>query len=110
MTDTAMRWASAGERAYARKLVRNILSRGWHIGVHDGEERTVHHSRKESEILDALATTEMDELLVTDASGKRVGWFMLIWGNDPDGSELVADCSANDLCESICAEVFGAQE
>ena len=44
----------------------------------------------------------MDELIASDKAGKRLGWFQLIWGNDSDGSELIADCTANDLCTEAC--------
>ena len=103
----AMEYASDGERCYARKLVRNLLSRGLSVSVFDGGEWTVVRSRKEGEILEALATTDMDELIASDDAGARKGWFQLIWGNDPDGSELIADCTNNDLCTRVCDDVAG---
>ena len=103
-----MEYATAGEQAHAKALVRWLLKRGLSVSVNDGEEWTVVRSREESEILPALATTDMDELIAADAAGTRLGWFQLIWGNDPDGSELVADCSANQLCEEACDAIAGA--
>ena len=99
---TAMEYATAGERAHAKALVRYLLGNGLSLSVNDGEEWTVVRSTDEREILNALATTDMDELIAADAAGARLGWFQLIWGNDPDGSELVADCSANELCDAAC--------
>lgn len=101
----AMEYATDGERAYARAIVRDVLSRGLSLSVFDGEEWTVSRSTNAQEILEALATTDMDELIVSDASGARLGWLQLIWGNDPDGSELIADCTNNELCTSICDNV-----
>jgi hypothetical protein len=107
MTTTAMEYASAGERAVARKLVRNLLSRGLSVSVNDGEEWTVVRSRKEHEILGALATTELDELIAAGDAGERKGWFQLIWGNEPSGECLIADHSSNQLCETVWREVTG---
>lgn len=103
----AMEYATDGERWYARKLVRNLLSRGLSVSVNDGEEWTVNRSRKESEILEALATTDTDELIASDDAGARKGWFLLVWGNDPEGDELIADYTANELCEAVWHEVHG---
>lgn len=103
----AMKYATAGERHYARKLVRNLLSRGHYLSVCDGEDWTVVRSRKEEAILMALATTEIDEIIASDAAGTRLGWFQLIWGNAPEGDELIADHSANKLCETVWSEVTG---
>lgn len=102
MTTKAMEYATQGERAHARALVRWLLNRNLSVSVYDGEEWTVHRSTDLPEILNALATTELDELVAADAAGTRKGWFLLVWGNAEDGSELVADCSANELCEEAC--------
>ncbi len=102
-----MQYATAGERHYATKLIRNLLSRGLSVSVFDSEEWTVVRSRKESEILAALATTEIDELIAADPAGARVGWFLLVWGNEESGECLIADHSANQLCETVWNEVTG---
>lgn len=104
---TAMKYAKPGERTVARKLVRTLLGKGLSISVYDSEEWTVKQSTNEAAILYALATTDEDQLLVRDAEGDKVGWFYLIWGNDPDGSELIADHSDNELCNEIYDEVAG---
>lgn len=97
-----------GEELYVRKLVRNILSRGYMISVNDGEEWTLVDSRKEDMIMSSLATTEMDHLKVKDElDGKRVGIFTLVYGNDPEGEEVVCDHTDNRICNRIWREVFG---
>lgn len=104
---TAMEYATTGERFYARKLVRNLLSRGLHLSVNDGEETTVRKSRKESEILEALATTELDFITAHDDNWSRVGTFLLVWGNEESGECLIADHSDNDTCNAVWREVTG---
>lgn len=97
-----------GEEFYVRKLVRNIISRGYSISVNDGEEWTVVHSRREEEIMGALGTTEIDYLRFRDdLDGKTMGTFMLVYGNDPEGEEVVSDHTDNRLCNTIWREVFG---
>ena len=97
-----------GERFYVQKLVRNILSRGLTISVNDGEEWTVVDSRREDKIMPALATTEIDYLRVKDdLDYKTLGTFMLVYGNDPEGEEVVSDHTDNRLCNAIWREVFG---
>ena len=97
-----------GEEHYVRKLVRNILSRGLTISVNDGEDWTVVDSRIEATIMGALATTEIDYLRVKDELDyKTLGTFMLVYGNDPEGEEVVSDHTDNRLCNSIWREVFG---
>lgn len=107
---TAMQHLTAGERFYVTKLVRNILSRGYTISVHDGEEWTVVDSRLEATILDAIGTTEVDTLRMRDPlDGKSMGTFVLVYGNDPDGSEVVCDHTDNHICNTIWKEVFGTR-
>ena len=97
-----------GEEFYVRKLVRNILSRGYTISVNDGEEWTVVDSRGEEIIMAALGTTEMDHIKMKDPLDyKALGIFTMVYGNDPEGEEVVADHTDNRLCNTIWREVFG---
>lgn len=97
-----------GEQFYVRKLVRNILSRGYTISVNDGEEWTVVDSRREDLILPALGTTDMDYIRFTDELDyKNLGTFMLVYGNDPSGEEVISDYTDNRLCNRIWQEVMG---
>ena len=83
----------------ARALVDAILSRGHVITVNDGMFYTVKRSSDRAAILDALAGTEADTLIVRDANGTKLGSFFLVYGNGPD--ELIADYTFNPFCEAM---------
>lgn len=101
------RFAKRGEAEEARRIVRKALAAGYALSVHDGEEATVRGSRDEAKILAALATTDADTVTVhrrdlNNASGwHSVGVLLLVWGNAPDGSELVADHTDNETLRQL---------
>ena len=94
-------YATKGERRMARLIVAEILSRGGVISVNDGAEWPVRGSVSPVEILGALCSTDADTLHWANPTGARVGWLWLVWGNADDGSELIADYSANDETEAV---------
>jgi hypothetical protein len=104
----AMEYATHGEQAHARALVRWLLNRNLSVQVKDEEETLLAPSTDEKAILAELAHSGENFLRAFNQAGDHVGTFYLIWGNDPDGSELVADCSANDLCDEACDAIAGA--
>lgn len=106
MTNSLSQYATAGEARAARKLVKAALARELSVSVNDGEETTVRRSRKYSEIIDALATTGEDYLILYAPTGDRVGTFYLIYGNDDDGSELIADHTDNIVCNSMYHDAY----
>ena len=85
------RATTLGERRVVTRLLAVAFRKGYTVSVFDGEEWTVKSSRSSDEITAALATTGEDTLKVYDKSGFPLGKIYLIWGNDPNGSELVAD-------------------
>lgn len=98
------RFASSGEAAAARRLVRLCLAEGFLLSVNDGEEWTVRQSTDFHEIYNALCTTGADTLSIgTKVDGKyqRQAAFCLVWGNAEDGSELVADYTDNELAARL---------
>lgn len=96
-----------GEEFYARKLVRNILDRGYTISVNDGEEWTVVDSLDEALIMGALGTTGEDVIKMKDPLDyKTLGMFYLVYGNDPNGEEVISDFTDNSLCDTIWREVL----
>lgn len=104
-------YATPAEARVARKLVREALRRGYTVSVKDSFEGdgewVVRRSTSIREICGALATTGGDILRFRRAD--RPEWYMsfvLIWGNDPDGSELIADHAdvpeAYELARAVC--------
>jgi len=101
------KYATPGEARAARKLVRAALADGWTVSVNDGYETTVTRSSKEREIFDALCTTGEDVITIhLPISGKSGGSFYLIYGNNPDGSELFSDYSDNENCEPLVKAAY----
>lgn len=101
-----------GERFYATKLVRNLISRGLYLSIDNGEEDPTDASRDEGTILAASLTGEAVSLRAyrLNAGGLHyVGSFSLVWGNCPSGEELVADHTANRLCDNVWSDVFGKE-
>lgn len=87
------------ERRICSALIKQVLADGHALSVFDGEEWTVDNSRKAPLIRDSLFTTDGDELVVSDLSGKRIGWFALVYGND--GYDVISDYTANEYCNSV---------
>ena len=101
------KYATAGEARAARKLVKAALAAGYCVSVSDGEEWTVKKSTNASEIIDALCTTGEDILRLRDpADGAAIGSFLLVYGNDDDGSELLADYTDNNVCNALYQTVY----
>ena len=104
---TTMEYATAGERAHAKALVRALLKRGFTIQVKDEEETLLRNSADRNLILAELAHSGENYIRAFNGTDNHVGTFYLIWGNDPDGSELIADHSDNELCNEIYDEIAG---
>ena len=99
-----------GDIFYVRKLVRNIMSRGYTISVNDSEEWTVVDSRDEDQIMGALMTTDEDRIKFKDPLDyKTLGGFDLVYGNDPSGEEVISDHTDNRMCDQIWQEVVGKE-
>ena len=108
MPNSLSQYATSGEARVARKLIRAALAEGWHVSVNDGEETTVRRSTREREIRDAMCTTGEDILtLPLPVSGKSGGSFVLIYGNDESGEELIADHTNNENCERLYRAAHG---
>lgn len=93
------KYAPEHDKKAASALVKECLKRGYVVSVYDGEEWTLKRSAKYFQIMEALATTEWDRLLVRDSAGEVIGHFDLIWGNDV--GETIADMSGSLECGSI---------
>lgn len=97
-------YVSQGEARAAAALVNDLIEAGYVLSVYDGEEYTVKRSAVGATVAAALASTGIDNLLVRDSNHfngpdglpVRAGVIALVWGNAPDGSELVSDWSWHD--------------
>ena len=63
-------YATPGEQRLAKKLVQAALNDGYTVSVSDGGEWTVRKSRDFQEIIDALATTGIDNPPLRNQEGK----------------------------------------
>nr|WP_172685057.1 hypothetical protein [Acetobacter pasteurianus] len=77
------------------------------MSVWEGEGWAIRQSAKEADILRALGSTGEDRLDFIKAAAsatekpERIGWALLVYGNNPDGSELVADCQDNEATRTL---------
>lgn len=73
------------ERKIAVMVVRELLNAGFAITVNDSEEDTLENSLDQTEVLDAMFTSDEDWLYANDpVTGVGKGWVRLIYGNEVD--------------------------
>lgn len=75
------------ERQIIARLVSDVLASGASIMVNDGEEDVTGYSRDPAEIFGAMSSTDMERLFIlrdTGRDAKKLGWVLLIYGNDAD--------------------------
>ena len=97
--------ATQGEARVARKLLNAAFKAGYVVSIHDGGEWVLKQSRFLDACCTCLCSTGDDCLTFRDAKTKeKVGTAWLIWGNDEDGSELIADHSDNDAMNALVAQ------
>lgn len=95
------------EGRVAGKLITAALDAGYVVSVFDGEEWVGKKLSKKTEIMALLFSTDEDQLIIRDATGNKVGWFHLVYGNAEDGSELIADHSDNPECMALYRAAHG---
>lgn len=76
--------ATTNEKLIVGKLVSDLLALDCQLTVYDGEEDVVVLSRDADAIFKALSSTDSDVIRVYTPTGQRLGWVLLIWGNDRD--------------------------
>lgn len=105
-------YCTRGERKVATKLIDTILAKDLLISVFDGEAFSVKLSQDRDAILAAMCSTEQDEIVVRAKDKARLASFTLIYGNAPDGSELIADMGYAEWFEeeatAICDIAYAA--
>lgn len=100
--------ASGQELKAAARLIRALLRAGASVSVCDGEVWTVKRSRDFDEVFGAIATTGEDTIRgwfpEEENGGQASVSFWLIWGNAPDGSELIADHTVSERADRILSD------
>lgn len=96
---------NAGNEKEVRRLIEAILKRGYTITVHDGEDIALRRCTDPERIMENLDLTDDIDTLILRKGDKRYGWFELIYCNAEDGSEVISNYSANDVCDEIWREL-----
>jgi hypothetical protein len=86
------------EAKIAALLVDAILAAGHSVTIWEGGGYAIKRATDRAAILDALASTDSDCVNVFDASGKRLGEVLLIYGN---GEDLISDHTDNDAIQAL---------
>jgi hypothetical protein len=89
------------EKAVARRLINALLDEPCLISVACDGEVDVEESTNRAEIFEYATACYSIEII-----GHGVGWFSLIYGNAPDGSELISNHSDNEICNRIYKAVY----
>lgn len=96
------------EKSEVRRFIRLAKEAGAKMfRLYDGEEWVRFHddtadaTTSEDEILAQANSTGQDVLHCLDADGKRLGYVVLIWGNDPKGEEIIADAGCNEWMDPL---------
>lgn len=100
--DLARRIRTEGK--IARKLVSELLARGFTVSVNDGEEWTVNRSTDKAEIIGALFSTDEDVIRGFRPDGPTIGMAYLVYGND--GYDVINDYTCDGEMEKIMEEVI----
>lgn len=83
------------ELKIAKFIIRHALRHGFTVSVNDGEEWVLKRSDDFKAIMEAMFSTDEDDLIVRDKNGKKVVSIALFYGNN--GWDVVSDWSAPDL-------------
>jgi hypothetical protein len=92
------------ERIIVQRVISDLLKAGFRLGVNDGEETTLKHSKDMVAITAAMYSTDEDYLLVYRGfEEEHFGWVRLIYGN---GRDVVSDYTTNLETDLHGANVF----
>ncbi|RWM32596.1 MAG: hypothetical protein EOR77_21435 [Mesorhizobium sp.] len=87
------------EQKIVRALIKKALGLGYLVSVYDGEEWAVKKSGDYEKITAEIAATDETQLIFRKAEdGSKVGWLMLVHGNDED---VICDHTANDAMDQL---------
>jgi hypothetical protein len=80
------------ERKICRRTIRDLISAGFALRVHSGEEWETPKAATETQLMRALFNLD-DAWLVVFEAGKRVGWVRFVFGNC--GWDVMSDYTTN---------------
>lgn len=83
----------------AKQLVKAALDSGYLVSVWEGEDYAIVHSDNLQDIMNALGSTDEDVLMFSRNDKTKVGWVLLVWGNDED---VISDSSVDPETERLC--------
>jgi hypothetical protein len=92
------------EKRMTSALIKACLKRGFSVTIDNGEDKPIEKSTSYRAIINEMWQTDEEHVLIYDATGKRMGWFFLVYGNS--GWDLVSDYSVTNACEAIWNEVI----
>lgn len=95
------------ERQIAARVVGDVLKAGHSISVNDGEGWAITRSTDAAAIKAALWSTDSDSLVIRTATGERLGFVSLVYGNDCD---LISDHTDNPDIEALLSGAFALSE
>lgn len=102
------------EGRVARAIVDKALADNMRISVHDGEAYAIAQSTDRAAIIDAMASTDMDKLVLRDMDSRYRGTIVLVYGNS--GWDVISDHTVAltdwlspimELCDQIDKELHG---
>lgn len=89
------------DKSVVTAIVQKTLKAGYTISVSDGEKWPVKRSTNHHKILENLFATDEETIRVRDVSGTHIGDIYLVYGNESDGSEVVADYTDNETISEL---------
>ncbi len=91
-----MRLINRIDRAVVRSLIHELLKDGFSLGVHDGEEFVIRHSRDGQAVMEKMFSVDEETLTVyreVEGKPKRFGSVFLVYGES--GWDVICDHSVN---------------
>ncbi|RWN60173.1 hypothetical protein [Mesorhizobium sp.] len=87
------------EQKIVGALIKKALGLGYLVSVYDGEEWPVKKSDDFAKITAEIAATDSTEFVFRKAEdGSKIGWLMLVHGNDED---VICDYTDNQLMNEL---------
>lgn len=87
------------EQKIVGALIKKALALGYVVSVYDGEEWALKKSSDYEKITAEIAATDETQLIFREAvGGTKIGWLMLVHGNDED---VICDYTANDAMDEL---------